>query len=142
MAASVPVELRERIDAADRGACCYCRVSVANSGIPLSFDHIEPRAAGGATTFENVCRCCRPCNEFKSDLSQVEDPLTGERTALFHPRRQAWREHFTWSEDASRIEGLTATGRATVVALRLNRPPLTAARRRWLVVGWHPPTED
>lgn len=142
MAASVPDDLRARIHVADRDMCCYCRTSAANSGIPLSFDHIVPRSAAGVTSFDNVCLCCRPCNEFKSDLLEVADPLTAERVALFHPRRQSWNDHFSWSPDGSRIEGLTATGRATIVALRLNRPLIVAARRRWFVVGWHPPPED
>lgn len=142
MGASVSAGLREQIQRADRDICCYCRTSVANSGIPLSFDHIVPRAAGGMTTFENVCLCCRPCNEFKSNLAEAVDPLTGERAALFHPRRQVWAEHFNWSADASRIEGRTAAGRATVVALRLNRSLLVAARRRWMILGWHPPESD
>ena len=37
------------------------------------------------------------------------------------------------------IVGITAVGRATVQALKLNRSTLVAARRRWVEVGWHPP---
>ncbi len=142
MSAQVPAILAERVRAADRDTCCYCCTTVANSGMPLSFDHVEPRSLGGPTTFENVCQSCRPCNEFKSDTRHAEDPLTGERVKLFHPRRQSWRDHFAWSADASKIEGLTSTGRATVVALRLNRQALVAARRRWWMVGWHPPADE
>lgn len=142
MPATLPETLRARIVVADRDTCCYCHTSAANSGIPLSLDHIQPTSKGGTTTFENVCLCCRPCNEFKSDLSTAEDPLTGERVSLFHPRQQRWQDHFAWSADASMQDGLTATGRATVAALRMNRPLLVAARRRWFVVGWHPPAGD
>jgi hypothetical protein len=35
-----------------------------------------------------------------------------------------WPDHFTWSENDTLIIGLTATGRATVDALRLNRKEL------------------
>jgi hypothetical protein len=52
---------------------------------------------------------------------------------------EAWDEHFTWSADLARVEGLSAVGRATVVALRMNRPAIITARSRWAEAGWHPP---
>jgi 5-methylcytosine-specific restriction endonuclease McrA len=56
---------------ADRHRCCYCLTSEANSGIPMTYDHILPRSKGGATTFENLCLACRTCNEYKSDTMQA-----------------------------------------------------------------------
>ncbi|MBK9261223.1 MAG: HNH endonuclease [Polyangiaceae bacterium] len=135
-------DLRARIDAADRRVCCYCRIAEANSGVPLSYDHIEPRARGGITSFENICLCCRPCNEFKCGITDAVDPLTHERVPLFHPRRQIWQDHFAWSPDTTMLEGRTPIGRATIAALRMNRPMLVAARRRWYMAGWHPPDHD
>ena len=35
--------------------------------------------------------------------------------------------------------GLTAVGRATIVALNMNNAVIVYARRRWVSVGWHPP---
>ena len=104
----------------------------------LTYDHIQPRSTGGATSFENVCRACRPCNEFKSIATHALDPLTGERTPLFNPRTEAWADHFTWSADGARVEGVSAVGRATIVALRMNRAAITTARSRWTEGGWHP----
>jgi len=46
--------------------------------------------------------------------------------------------HFAWSEDATRIIGLTPTGRATVEALQINRPQMVHLRRLWLRMGKHP----
>jgi hypothetical protein len=138
----VAEELRSRIEEADRGRCRYCLTSEANSGIPLTLDHLTPISKGGLTSLENVCLACRPCNEFKSDGMKVIDPVTGETVTLFNPRNQAWRDHFSWSPDATRVEGATAVGRATVVALRMNRPMIVAARGRWTRVGWHPPDES
>jgi hypothetical protein len=112
-----------------------------NSGIDLSFDHILPRSKDGETTFENVCLACRACNEFKSDLIEFADPLTETVVPLFNPRRQHWIEHFAWSEDGTRVEGLTAIGRATVVALQMNRATIRVARKRWVSSGWHPPKD-
>ncbi|APR84404.1 Hypothetical protein A7982_09753 [Minicystis rosea] len=60
---------------------------------------------------------------------------------MFNPRTQRWNDHFAWSADASHVEGSTPTGRATVIALRMNRPTIVAARARWARVGWHPPEE-
>jgi HNH endonuclease len=107
----------------------------------MSFDHILPTSKGGETIFENVCLACRPCNEFKSDTTEATDPSTGATSPLFNPRQQIWSDHFTWSEDGSRIQGLTSTGRATVVGLQTNNPSVVIARRRWVAGGWHPPTD-
>ncbi|MEP0960019.1 HNH endonuclease [Leptolyngbya sp. FACHB-1515] len=60
----------------------------------MSFDHIHPQSKGGATSFENVCLACRSCNEYKSDSTEGQDPLTGEVVPLFNPRMQQWSEHF------------------------------------------------
>jgi hypothetical protein len=109
------------------------------TGVSLSVDHIIPLAAGGPTVRENLWLACRPCNEFKGTQVQAVDPETGERVPLFNPRTQDWSEHFTWSADGTQVIGLTPVGRATVVALQLNRSMLVRARRRWVLVGLHPP---
>jgi HNH endonuclease len=105
----------------------------------MSFDHILPTSKGGQTTFENVCLACRSCNEFKSDITQGCDPLTGEVSQLFNPRQQTWGDHFDWSEDGTKIRGLTATGRTTLLILQMNNFSVVIARRRWVAGGWHPP---
>jgi hypothetical protein len=69
------------------------------------------------------------------------DPLTEVTVPLFHPRLQRWTHHFRWSEDGTRILGMTSNGRATVAALKLNRPSLVEARKWWVRAGWHPPME-
>ena len=140
MSTYLPESLRLQIETADRQRCCYCLTSEANSGIPMTYDHIQPRSKGGDTSFENICLACRSCNEFKGSLTQAIDPVTAALVPLFHPRRQQWLEHFVWSADGTRIEGLTVIGRATVVALRMNHPVIIGARRRWVSSGWHPPT--
>jgi hypothetical protein len=81
------------------------------------------------------------CNSYKGDRTSARDPETGRRAALFHPRRQQWSRHFTWNEDLTLIIGRTATGRATIDALRLNRPELVNLRRALCVIGEHPPQD-
>lgn len=140
MSAYIPESLKTQIREGDRYRCCYCLTSEANSGLPMSFDHIQPQSKGGNTSFENVCLACRSCNEYKSDLTEAQDPLTGEIFPLFNPRAQQWSGHFAWSLDATRVEGQTPVGRATIAALRMNNPVIVAARSRWVISGWHPPT--
>jgi hypothetical protein len=107
----------------------------------MHVDHVIPEVAGGLTTAENICLACFSCNVAKAAHQIADDPLTGATVALFHPLRQQWNDHFAWSEDKIRIIGLTACGRATVEALRMNNPTVERARRRWVSAGWHPPIE-
>jgi hypothetical protein len=135
----IPTELRRQISADANYRCGYCLSAEVLIGAPMSVDHIIPVAAGGATVRENLWLACRPCNEFKSSRTHAEDPETGTIVPLFNPRTQIWTVHFAWRDDATHLVGLTPTGRATVLALQLNRPMLVRARRRWVQVGWHPP---
>lgn len=132
-------DLRDRLLQADNRHCAYCHTREANTGQPMTIDHIIPQTQGGETSYENLCFACRRCNEFKGSAIRAQDPLTGEMVALFHPRRQAWTDHFQWDETGSLLNGLTAVGRATIVALNINNPIIVDVRRRWVSVGWHPP---
>jgi len=70
----------------------------------------------------------------------AQTPATGAEVPLFHPRRQVWRDHFTWSQDGAQVIGLTPCGRATIEALHLNHPLIVVARSIWVRAGLHPPT--
>jgi HNH endonuclease len=107
----------------------------------MTYDHIQPVSKNGETIFENVCLACRSCNEFKGDATEATDPLLGETVPLFNPRTQKWSEHFAWSLNGTRVEGLTAVGRATIARLRMNNPVILVARGRWVISGWHPPND-
>jgi hypothetical protein len=63
----------------------------------------------------------------------VIDPKTNQEVPLFHPRKDVWKEHFAWK--GVKIEGLTATGRATVKALNFNRPLILAIREEEKLLG-------
>ncbi len=110
-------------------------------GMTMTLDHIIPEAAGGLTVQENLWLACRRCNEFKGTQTHAYDPQTGDRVALFNPRWQAWNEHFAWSGDGTEILGLTACGRATVIALQMNNSEIVVTRRLWVSAGWWPPQE-
>ena len=130
---------RIRQQAGDR--CGYCQTSSRVTGQPLTVEHIVPLARGGISDEANLWLSCRRCNEFKGVQSEAADPETGEHVPLFHPRQQRWTVHFTWSGDGTQIIGRTPSGRATVLALRMNNADIVAARHLWVSVGWHPPTE-
>jgi hypothetical protein len=107
----------------------------------MEFDHLIPQAAGGTSYEENLWLACRRCNAFKGIQTHALDPQSGDRVALFNPRQQLWSDHFTWGENGTEIIGLTACGRATVTALRMNHVAIVVARRAWVSVGWWPPGE-
>jgi len=61
---------------------------------------------------------------------------------LFHPHQDQWLEHFSWNEDATELVGLTPIGRATVEALKMNRPQMIRVRGIWVAMNEHPPNLD
>jgi hypothetical protein len=137
----IPARLGRRVRRQARQRCGYCLCSEALLGMPMSFEHLIPHSAGGATVEENLWLSCRRCNEFKGTQTHADDPASGERVPLFNPRTQAWDEHFGWSADGAEVVGKTPCGRATVAALRMNNPEIVVARRLWVSVGWWPPNE-
>ncbi len=133
-------DLKRQVYSYFNNCCAYCRT--ANALMPVTFEceHIIPRSAGGETVFVNLCLACPMCNRYKSSRQKVPDPQTQEIVALFHPHLQKWTEHFAWDESNTEIIGLTAVGRATIVALKMNRPELIRVRRMWVKMGEHPPS--
>ena len=87
----------------------------------MKCDH-DYRCAG-CSQESNLWLACSLCNDHKSNRIAAPDAESGETVRLFDPRRQAWTEHFHWTEQADEIIGLTPIGRATVAALQL-RPAL------------------
>ncbi len=105
----------------------------------MHIEHILPLSRRGTSDEQNLCLACAWCNSYKWAQIYALDPITGQEVALFHPRTQRWHEHFRWSENGVYIIGLTAVGRATVDALKMNNPFIVPARRHWVEAGWHPP---
>lgn len=139
--AHVPIDLRRRVAEQARYRCGYCLTREVVIGKPMEFDHLLPRSLGGPTTEDNLWLACSLCNDHKSNRFLIIDPKTGAKVRVFNPRQQEWEQHFAWAEGATRIDGTTAIGRATVAALQLNRPSLVLARRLWVAAGWHPPQD-
>ena len=139
MSIYLPGELRRKLEETDDHRCAYCLILQANPGQRMVPDHITPESQGGKTAFENLCFACRMCNEFKGPRTSGVDPLTSQTAPLFHPRQQRWSDHFTWGAGNTQIVGLTAVGRATVVALQMNHEVIVPARQKWVSAGWHSP---
>jgi hypothetical protein len=137
----IPVHLRRLVTERSLYRCCYCLSQEEIVGEPFPIDHIIPESLGGSTTEDNLCLACWPCNSSKQKRVAALDPVSKQLTRLFHPNTQLWTDHFIWQSGGLYIVGLTATGRATVNGLQLNRPHLVAARRWWIQAGWHPPND-
>ncbi|HKZ84963.1 MAG TPA: HNH endonuclease [Anaerolineae bacterium] len=136
---TITTDLRLRIAAQARYRCGYCQTQEVVSGIPLTLEHIIPKARGGSDVEENLWLSCRLCNEAKGVLTEAVDPQTGTTVPLFDPRSQDWAEHFAWDEQSTQILGLTPIDRATIQALALNDELRVRARAIWVQAGYHPP---
>ncbi|MFL5803426.1 MAG: HNH endonuclease [Roseiflexaceae bacterium] len=137
----IPKSLRELVAEQARHRCGYCLTQEGIVGTPMEVDHIIPESLGGPTEEDNLWLACSLCNDHKGDRLAALDHETGEVVRLFDPRHQVWHDHFAWTTDGERVIGQTPAGRATVIALNLNRPALVRSRRLWVEVGWHPPDD-
>jgi hypothetical protein len=139
MSVYIPVELRDRVRERFANCCAYCRTAEDLTCTTFEYEHIVSRSTGGETVFDNICLSCPMCNRYKSDRSSAQDPETQVEVPLFHPHRDQWSNHFAWNDEYCEIIGLTPIGRATVEALKMNRPQMTRIRRMWVAMGEHPP---
>ena len=134
---NLPLPLKRAVVQRAQGRCEYCRLSQAGQEAQFHVDHIRPLADGGTTTLENLALACVSCSLRKGARRSAMDPTTARTAALFHPRTQTWSEHFEWR--TNRVAGRTATGRATVDALKMNRSLAQAIRAEEALRGRHPP---
>lgn len=136
---SLSETLRQKVRQRAGNRCEYCLSNQDYIMGRLQIDHIQLLAKGGTDTEDNLCLACELCNQYKWIQTESLDPQSGETVSLFHPRQQQWKEHFTWSAEGTEIIGLTACGRATIDALRLNNNLAVIVRQNWVKAGWHPP---
>ena len=136
------VTAKERAEVTERARRCeYCLSQARFAMQPLSVEHINPRQKGGDNALDNLALACQGCNGPKHTKTTGLDPFTGRRVPLYHPRQQKWSDHFAWSEDFTRVVGLTPTGRASVHVLELSREGLVNLREALHALGHHPPEE-
>jgi hypothetical protein len=139
-AAGVPAAVRRLVARRADFLCEYCRSPADVSPSSFSVEHIEPLSRTDAKTDDpaNLAWSCMGCNNRKYTAIDAIDPVTGELTPLFHPRRDRWDEHFAWVAELTQVVGVTPVGRATVMRLNLNREELVKLRRILHDVGEHP----
>lgn len=134
----ISADLRQQVIERAGGRCEYCKLSQAGQEATFHVDHVIPRARGGQTELGNLALACVSCSLRKGARQAAPDPETGKLVRLFNPRRNAFEEHFRWTQ-AVVLVGLTEIGRATMEALALNRPLILAIRRAEVAFGRHPP---
>lgn len=136
----IRIPLATRVFVARRAhfRCEYCRSSEQCTGQDFTLDHVISLFDGGSDSPDNLCWSCFWCNSFKQARHEAVDPRSGLKVPLFNPRCDEWDTHFRWSRLKFSVVARTEIGRATIAALRLNRPTLVRARRIWVRQGLHP----
>lgn len=137
----VSEQLRDRVATRAGERCEYCLSPARYASQRLSLEHAYPRGKGGATAFENLVLSCQGCNNHKYNHIEAPDPVSGMVVQLYNPRQHRWAEHFAWSADTLLMIGISATGRAMIAALFLNRPGVVNLRRLLVAFNEHPPVE-
>ena len=142
MTVYISVELQRRVRERFANICAYCRTAEDLTATTFEFEHIVPLSAGGATAFENLCLSCPMCNRYKSDRVLAPDAVAQTEVPWFHPHQHRWADHFSWNDEFTEVVGLTPVGRASVAALKMNRPQMIRVRRMWVAMNEHPPDLD
>lgn len=125
--------VREQVRLRANDHCEYCQKPNIVSTYGYHVDHIIPFAHGGSDHIDNLAWACFECNVSKGRDIASYDPLTGELTRLYHPRRDAWDTHFEFQ--GALIVGRSAIGRVTIRILSLNQPDQVEARALFMEMG-------
>lgn len=133
--------LKKEVEERANGCCEYCLCLVDFCPDPFSLEHVIPLSKYGSDDIENLAFSCQGCNNRKYTATHAIDPVSGERVALYHPRKDKWSTHFQWANDYSLMIGLTPTGRATIERLQLNRKGVVNLRMALRHFGRHPPKQ-
>jgi hypothetical protein len=130
---------RMLVEARAAGACEYCRLLQAATGVTFHIEHLVPRSRGGQTILNNLALSCPGCNLAKAERTTGEDdeghmqPLYNPRD--FNPSRLGWHLHFSLDLESGMIVPQTTTGEATLRVLRMNDPLRVFARKLQVVAG-------
>ncbi len=106
--------------------CEYCLIPQFAFPLPFQIDHILAEKHGGKTEESNLALACPHCNRFKGPNIAGLDPASSQLSRLFHPRTDAWIEHFLM--EGAHIIGMTPIGRATINVLAMNAGDLLLIR--------------
>jgi hypothetical protein len=129
--------LRERVVARAGGCCEYCQLPQEYDPLPFHVEHVISRKHRGPTVTGNLALSCPGCNLCKASNVAGLDPKTGKLSRLFHPRTDAWDEHFRW--DGAMVVGITSVGRTTVDVLSINDAERIRLREHLIELAVFPP---
>jgi len=132
----IPASLRQQIIERASNICEYCHLSQLGQAATFHIDHVLPVAAGGETNLDNLALACVSCSLHKAARLTAVDPDSVEEIPIFNPRELKWADHFVW--DGVQLVGKTAVGRATITALKINRPIILEIRKEEVLRGRHP----
>ena len=132
-------DLRNRVAERAYHVCEYCLIHEDDVFWGFETDHVISRKHGGPATLDNLAWACACCNRNKgTDVGTlVGNPA--RLTRLFHPRRDAWAEHFVLQQ--AEIEGSSDIGAGTSKLLKLNEPVRLKERQSLRQVGRYPTVE-
>jgi hypothetical protein len=134
--------IKNQVKERAKGCCEYCLAQSEFSSDTFSIEHIIPVVKGGTNELDNLALSCQSCNNHKFTATSSIDPASGMVVPLFHPRNQKWAEHFEWDAPCAEMIGVTPTGRATIVRLKLNRSGFVNLRTVLFNARVHPPDLD
>src|SRR5262245_11616754 len=107
--------LRRQVWERAANCCEYCRLPQALHVLQFQIDHILALKHHGLTELDNLALSCCDCNVAKGPNISGFDFELNAVTRLYHPRRDAWHEHFQWR--GAMLVGITPEGRVTVDVL-------------------------
>lgn len=121
------------------GACEYCRLLQAATGVTFHLEHILPRSQGGSTVLPNLALSCPGCNLAKAERTTGTDEL-GRVEPLYNPREfdpwlLGWLLHFALDRKTGLIVPRTARAEATLRTLKMNDPMRVFARELQIRTG-------
>jgi hypothetical protein len=130
---------RQIVVARAGGACEYCRLVEAATGVTFHIEHIVPQVFGGETVLSNLALSCPGCNLAKGQRTKGRG-AAGTLERLFNPRSfdpwlLGWHMHFQLDRRTGIILPRTATGEVTVKTLSMNGPKRVFARRLQIKSG-------
>ncbi|MBI5761861.1 MAG: HNH endonuclease [Planctomycetales bacterium] len=116
--------------------CEYCHMPQQFDPLAFQIDHIIAQQHKGPTIVENLSLACFADNHHKGPNIAGIDPDSGRMERLFHPRTDAWSDHFEWR--GAILFGRTSVGRTTIAALRINLPHRVTHRTALIDEGVFP----
>lgn len=137
MSPQIPAQLVRQVRQRAMDRCEYCRLPQSIQEATFHIDHVRPRSAQGPTELDNLALACVTCSLRKAAKTTAIDPRTGNIVLLFNPRSDSWSDHFSFTP-AWRVRGKTATGRATIAALGMNRAAIILIRSELALLNRFP----